>query len=238
MWELKDEKLIYIYDKIIESKSQSVYFCMISDTIIFNENYIILNENNQKIIVWNNKKMKKGEIIINTNDNVNLYFIGYYNYCEKSKYYIIIGVEKGFISYEFNIGKECKKYNTYKIKEVIGEYKNSIVYENENAIYLIGIECKSHCICLFDFDNATDIEKIPLNFLPSGLNLWNNQYLIISNKSENDNSIQVLDLDDKKINEKKIGDKIGAISTIKIKTKIGECLAIKGLNGAISLWNC
>lgn len=238
LWELKNEKLISIYEKEFESKNQSVYFCMISDTIIFNENYIISNENNQKIIVWNNKKMKEGKIIINTKDNVNLYFIGYYNYCEKSKYYIIIGVEKGFISYEFNIGNECKKYNTYTIKEVFGEYKNSIVYENENAIYLIGIECKSHFICLFDFDEATNIEKIPLDFFPSGLNLWNNQYLIISNKSENGNSIQVLDLDDKKINEKKIGDKMGAISTIKIKTTFGECLVNKGLNGDINLWNC
>ena len=96
----------------------------------------------------------------------------------------------------------------------------------------------NHFICLFDFDEATNIEKIPLDFFPSGLNLWNNQYLIISNKSENGNSIQVLDLDDKKINEKKIGDKMGTISTIKIKTTFGECLVNKGLNGDISLWNC
>ena len=235
LWKLESEKLKHISEKKIKFKEkQLLYFCMISDTLIFDENYIIFNENDGNIMVWNDK-IKDGKLIFQNKDH--LYFIGYYNYCEKSKYYIIIGTDKGFISFEFNKENECKKYNTYRINNIIGEYKNSIVYENECAIYLIGIECKNNFIGLFDFDEPNNNNIIHLDFFPSGLSLWNSQFLIISNKSEEDNSIKVLDLDDYKICKDKIGDKFGVLSIVKIKTKYGECIVNKGVNGIISLWN-
>ena len=84
--------------------------------------------------------------------------------------------------------------------------------------------------------------------MPLGLNLWNTQYLIVSckqkepNKTKNDNSIKIVELDDDNKNNivlEKIGHQLGVLSTIKCKHKnYGECLVSKGLDGFINLWNC
>ena len=246
LWEFKEEKLIEIVKKNeILNNNELIYICMISDKK-YDENYIIIT-NNERIRIFNDQCNQKNEITLDNNENV--YFIDTFNYFEEYKYYIIIGQEKSYTSFEFNEDGNIKKYRDYKNNSA-GENKSAIPYRKDDLIYLIGVDCKSNLINIFNFvtgarDNTIDIGD---NYLPLGLEFWNSQYLIVSCRRKDEIKkdcnyfIKIVELDEDDKSEivlEKNEHEDGVLSTMKFfDNNLGECLLSKGLDGCIKLWNC
>ena len=117
--------------------------------------------------------------------------------------------------------------------------------------FLIGSDWKNGYITIFNFDVKLKLKEIwfDQDSISYGLNLWNDEYLIIScrdkgnNKSKDESSIKIFDLDDEDYNIKPVlnipAHQIGVLSTIKFRDDNSiESLMSKGLDGSIVLWNC
>ena len=246
LWEFKEEKLIEIVKmKEILNNNELIYICMISDKK-YDENYII-TANNEKIRIFNDQCNQKHEITLDNNQNV--YFIDTFNYFEEYKYYIVIGQDNGYTSFEFNENGNIQKHKDY-INNCAGKNKSAIPYRKDGNIYLIGVDCENNIINIFNFFTGTIISNIDIgeNYLPLGIELWNTQYLIVSCKRKDETKkdynyfIKIIELDEDDKNEivlEKNEHEHGVLSTMKFfDNNLGECLLSKGLNGCIKLWNC
>jgi len=271
-WELTQEKL-----NLINKFDGGVSFCMISDKI-FGNNYIISSNNKETIYIWKNKEKFEKNIYLNDSlkDNNNkIYFIDYCIYLNKnsvvqsnieneslqsnnenrnlqsdneSNYYIIIGGENGFISFNFISTKDKVDIKKFKSYENHGENKYAIVYSDNSSTYLIGSNFKNSEIKIFDFDSGISYRKIDSgeNYLPLGINLWNNQYLIVccrvkeneSNDNKNEiKTIKIFDLEEEKLFFE-IPNKSGALFSFKfIDNNSEECILVESLDGTIKLFS-
>jgi len=250
---------------------------MISDKI-FGNNYIISSNNKETIYIWKNKEKFEKNIYLNDSlkDNNNkIYFIDYCIYLNKnsvvqsnieneslqsnnenrnlqsdneSNYYIIIGGENGFISFNFISTKDKVDIKKFKSYENHGENKYAIVYSDNSSTYLIGSNFKNSEIKIFDFDSGISYRKIDSgeNYLPLGINLWNNQYLIVccrvkeneSNDNKNEiKTIKIFDLEEEKLFFE-IPNKSGALFSFKfIDNNSEECILVESLDGTIKLFS-
>jgi hypothetical protein len=250
LWEFKGKGLkeirTIINSKENENENEISNICVISD-IKYNENYIITGGYNGNIRILN----EKGKEINYINQQQNIFFIDFYNHYNLSKYYIIIGIESGFSSFEFEPQNNNEiKFLNYK-NSINGENKSAIIFSKDSETFLIGCDWKNGFISIFNFDVKLKLKEIIIeqNYLSYGLNLWNDEYLIIScrdkgnNKSKDESSIKIFDLDEEDYNIKPVlnipAHQIGVLSTIKFKDDNSiECLMSKGLDGSIVLWNC
>ena len=248
LWEFigKELKEIRTIINSKENENEISNICVISD-IKYNENYIITGGYNGNIRILN----EKGKEINYINQQQNIFFIDFYNHYDLSKYYIIIGIESGFSSFEFEPQNNNEiKFLNYK-NSINGENKSAIIFSKDSETFLIGCDWKNGFISIFNFDVRLKLKEIIIeqNYLSYGLNLWNDEYLIIScrdkgnNKSKDESSIKIFDLDDEDYNIKPVlnipAHQIGVLSTIKFKDDNSiECLMSKGLDGSIVLWNC
>ena len=247
LWEFKEENLTEI-NKIENSHNKEIsYISMISDKN-YKENYIISCANKEKIKIWNEKKKLIREI--ERPNNTNIYFIDIYNHYEINEYFIIIGEEDNFISYYFDEKKSNPKFQEYKTGPT-GENSSAIIYENDdNIINLISCNSKSQEIKIFLFETGDKQSEFSIgnDCLSLGLNLWNNQYLIIActekeeNKYQNENCIKIVELDDEEnynVVMTKVDKNSGFLSIMKfIDKNLGECIISKGLDGCLKLWRC
>ena len=239
---------------------------MISDKR-FGSNFIISSDDKETLYIWTKEKEIKKNIYLNDsikNNSITIYFIDSYNYIKKNisllsnnenniqtddenKYYIIVGDEEGYISFDFISTKDeinIKKYKRYSNR---GENKYAIVYSDSSLINLIGSDFKSHEILIFSFDLGCNFGRINLgeNYLSLGINLWNSQYLIVCcKKMENkpiDNvikAIKIFDIDDGNLFHE-ITNKSGALFSLKfIDNNSKEYILIEYLDGTIELFSC
>ena len=260
-WEFTEEKL-----NLISQFDGGISFCMISDKR-FGSNFIISSDDKETLYIWTKEKEIKKNIYLNDsikNNSITIYFIDSYNYIKKNssllsnnenniqtddenKYYIIVGDEDGYISFDFISTKDeinIKKYKRYSNR---GENKYAIVYSDSSLINLIGSDFKSHEILIFSFDLGCNFGRINLgeNYLSLGINLWNSQYLIVCcKKMENkpiDNvikAIKIFDIDNGNLFHE-ITNKSGALFSLKfIDNNSKEYILIEYLDGTIELFSC
>ena len=256
LWEFNNEKLKEIKTITIseDNKNEVSNICVISDKK-YKENYIITSGKSGFIKIFNEKGKELNKIKINP-ESESIFFINYYNHYYLSKYYIVIGTESGFLSFEFypENNKDIK-VSEYK-NSIKGENKSAIIYSKDNETFLIGSDWKNGYITIFNFDVKLKLKEIRFDqdSLSYGLNLWNDQYLIVSckdreiKKSKNESLIKIYDLDDEddeddedniKMVLSKPAHQKGVLSTFKIKNDNSkEYLISKGLDGDIYLWIC
>ena len=248
LWEFNNEKLKEIKTiTISEGNEKEVSnICVISDKK-YNENYIITSGKSGFIKIFNEKVKELNKI---NPDCESIFFINYYNHYYLSKYYIVIGKESGFLSFEFHPeNNKDIKVSEYK-NSIKGENKSAIIYSKDNETFLIGSDWKNGYITIFNFDVKLKLKEIwfDQDSISYGLNLWNDQYLIVSckdreiKKSKNESLIKIYDLDDEdniKVVLSKPAHQRGVLSTFKIKNDNSkEYLISKGLDGDIYLWIC
>jgi hypothetical protein len=256
LWEFNNEKLKEIKTITIseDNENEVSNICVISDKK-YKENYIITSRKSGFIKIFNEKGKELNKIKINP-ESESIFFINYYNHYDLSKYYIVIGTESGFLSLEFypENNKDIK-VSEYK-NSIKGENKSAIIYSKDNETFLIGSDWKNGYITIFNFDVKLKLKEIRFDqdSLSYGLNLWNDQYLIVSckdreiKKSKNESLIKIYDLDDEddeddedniKMVLSKPAHQKGVLSTFKIKNDNSkEYLISKGLDGDIYLWIC
>ena len=253
-WEFTEEKL-----NLINKYDGGISFCMISDKI-FDNNFIISSDDKGTLYIWKKEKEMREDIYLNNlekNNNKKIYFIDSYNYMDKNNflqsniknnYYIIVGDEKGFISFDFIPTKEyvdIKKKNRYQNE---GENKYAIIYSDNSLLYLICSDFKSNEIKIFEFETGLIMSRINLgeNYLSLGLNLWNNQYLIVCCKTnENElnynkneiKAIKIFDLYEEKL-YMEIPNESGELFSLKfIDNNSKECILFEYLDGTINLFS-
>ena len=259
-WEFTEEKL-----NLINKFDGGISFCMISDKI-FDNNFIISSNNKETLYIWTKEKIIKKDFNLNDPRNNNIktiYFIDSYFYvnentqsADENKYYIIIGYEEGFISFSFIPAKDDIDIGYYMSYPNKGENKYAIVYSDNSLAFLIGCDFKSNDILIYQFTTGIKNNKINLgeNYLSLGINLWNNQYLIVccktmenesneSNKSSgNKNEIKVIKIFD--LNEEElyheIPNKLEALFSLKFidNNSKKECILFEYLDGTIKLFSC
>ena len=222
-WEFTEEKL-----NLISQFDGGISFCMISDKR-FGSNFIISSDDKETLYIWTKEKEIKKNIYLNDsikNNSITIYFIDSYNYIKKNisllsnnenniqtddenKYYIIVGDEEGYISFDFISTKDEINIKKYKRYSNGGENKYAIVYSDSSLINLIGSNFKSNEIKIFSFDSGCTIGRINLgeNYLSLGINLWNSQYLIVCCKKMENKSIDNKSIDNKPIDNKPIDNK-------------------------------
>ena len=201
---------------------------MISDKR-FGSNFIISSDDKETLYIWTKEKEIKKNIYLNDsikNNSITIYFIDSYNYIKKNisflsnnenniqtddenKYYIIVGDEEGYISFDFISTKDEINIKKYKRYSNGGENKYAIVYSDSSLINLIGSNFKSNEIKIFSFDSGCTIGRINLgeNYLSLGINLWNSQYLIVCCKKMENKPIDNKSIDNKPIDNKPIDNK-------------------------------
>ena len=260
-WEFTEEKL-----NLISQFNGGISFCMISDKIFCN-NFIISSDDKETLYIWTKEKEIKKNIYLNDsrkNNSITIYFIDSYNYIKKNsslqsnnenniqtdyenKYYIIVGDEEGYISFEFISTKDeinIKKNKRYSNR---GENKYAIVYSDSTLINLIGSDFKSNEIKIFSFDSGCICGRINLdiNYISLGINLWNSQYLIVCCKKRENNSIdkeikaiKIFEIDDANLFHE-IQNKSGALFSLKfMDNNSKEYIIIEYLDGTIELYSC
>ena len=228
---------------------------MISDNI-FDNNFIISSDDKETLYIWTKEKEIKKDIYLNVSRNNNtkkIYFIDSYNYTNennnKNNYFIIIGDESGFILFDFIPTKDDVEVKKIKRFSNEGENKYAIAYSDSSLIYLIGSDFKSNEIKIFSFDTGSISTRFNLgeNYSSLGLNLWNDQYLIVcckTNESEQNNNkneikaIKIFDLNDEKLSME-IPNKSGALFSLKfIDNNSEECILFEYLDGTIKKFSC
>jgi len=231
---------------------------------------IISSDEKETLYLWTKEKEIKKDIYLNVSRNNNIkkiYFNDSYNFGNeinssqsskensiqsnnKNNYYIIIGDEEGFISFDFIPKKddvEIKKNKRFSHK---GENKYAILFSDNSLPYLIGSDFKSNEIIIFSFESGSIDTRFNLgeNYLSLGLNLWNNQYLIVccktkENKSNNNKNeikaIKIFDLNDGKLSME-IPNKSGALFSLKFidTNNSEEYILFEYLDGTIKLFSC
>ena len=248
-WDFTEEKL-----NLINKFNGGISFCMISDNI-FDNNFIISSDDKETLYIWTKEKEIKKDIYLNVSRNNNtkkIYFIDSYNYMNennnKNNYFIIIGDESGFILFDFIPTKDDVEVKKIKRFSNEGENKYAIAYSDSSLIYLIGSNFKSNEIIIFSFDSGSISTRFNLgeNYSSLGLNLWNDQYLIVcckTNESEQNNNkneikaIKIFDLNDEKLSME-ISNKSGALFSLKfIDNNSEECILFEYLDGTIKKYS-
>ena len=190
LWDLKDWNCLSNIKKINEHGSL-FSACFIRDEIE-NKNFIITSNDNYS----NSEKMKifdfKGNKLKEINDsNHRTYIMDIFYDKNKNKYYIITGIEKGVISYDF---MENKIYNQYieKNEDIFYNDHDSIVIKEEKEIVKMIESCEDGNIRIWDFHSAILLNIIEISERKLyGLCLWNKDFLFVGC---DDNTLKLIDL--------------------------------------------
>mgnify|MGYP002626681632 FL=1 len=178
LWNLKDWNCLLDLKKVNEHGSL-FSACFIRDEIE-NKNFILTSNDNysnsEKIKIYDFKGNKLKEI---NDSNHRTYIMDIFYDKTKNKYYIITGIEKGVISYDF---LENKIYNQYieKTEDIFYNDHDSIVIKEEKGIVKMIESCEDGNIRIWDFHSAILLNKIEISeHKLYGLCLWNKDFLFV-----------------------------------------------------------
>lgn len=222
----------------IEKAHRASYIFSLCILPFKDNDYIISSSGSdeEKIRVWDFKGNKIREI----NDSkertgfMDVYYSQKYNIS-----YVIIGNYGNIKSFNFDIDELYKTY--YDKDEEKNDHTNFIIYDNNCYKIILIDSCLDGYIRLWDFHSSDLIKKIKcsnINYSLRNICLSEDKKFLFSVCS-NENSIKIIDLNQKKV-----------ITCIKVKTNelisiksienklYGSCILLKGiLNDYIQLWS-
>ena len=232
LWDLKNWNCILDLKKI-NNFGSLFSACFIHDEIE-NKNMIITSNDNYsnsekiKIFDFNGNKIKE----LN-GSNHRTYFIDTFYDLYKKEYFIVTGIEKGIISYNY---KDSKLYHEYfeGNDDIFLNDHDCVIIIHDKGITKMFESCEDGCIRIWDFHSVKLLNKIIVSENKLyGLCLWNKDFIFVGC---DDNTLKLIDL--KKnfvINNIKTEGLI--VNTKKMNHAIyKECLITQDWKNQIKLW--
>lgn len=114
----------------------------------------------------------------------------------RAEIYIICGLSDRVVAYIFkkkNSENQTYIYNKYKNNKSLNTkgHRCAVIYKNK----LIDSDTEGKIINIFDFHNGNLLLYTELDYKPLGINVWDNDYIIISNLDKIKSSMDILKID-------------------------------------------
>ena len=190
LWDLKNWNCVLDLKKINQHGSL-FSACFIYDEIERKNLIITSNDNysnSEKIKIFDLNGNKLKEI---NDSNHRTYFIDTFYDEYKKEFYIVTGIEKGVISYDYKNNKIYKEYIEGDDDLFLNDHDCvKIIYDKE--IIKMLESCEDGCIRIWDFHSAKLLNKIIISENKLyGICLWNKDFLFVGC---DDNTLKLIDL--------------------------------------------